>query len=365
MHVLLLSLGSCFDPHSSSGTPYNLYKGIQAAKVKVSFASADLSITQKWINRIVSFHPNKSIWREKNYKNKFCFTACSSNANREIRNNLSATYILQFQTMFSPYLKDSIATIPYGIYTDYTIAKAQKEYPLWTPFSTQKQYEWWFQQEKRVFANAMHVFTFSEPIRQSIIHDYQISASKVFNIRAGGDFILKKQKARCAKVKKIICVGKDYHRKGISFLLEAFAKISKEFKGVELVIVGCQLPANQQNVTNIPYLEDRDVLEKIYSESDIFVMPSIAEPFGYAFLEAMGSGIPCIGTNVGGVPDIIRDGETGFVVPVKDANAIYEKIKFFIEQPQKVNDFGEAGFKRFQKYYTWENVVNDILKIIQ
>jgi len=336
--------------------------------IAFSFASADLTSYQKLLNYMISFHPNRSIWKERSYKNRYCFKKCSLNSEKAITlcdRDQPVDYILQFQTMFSPFYHLENLSIPYGIYTDYTIAMAKKEYPDWLPFSL-KGSEWWYRQEKKIFRQAKHIFTFSNPVKQSIIEDYSIAPEKIFPVRAGGSFIDIKISAETGRkeVNNFLFVGKDYKRKGVEYLLEAFLTLLKSYNDVQLTVIGCTIPDKYNNVSNIPFIKDRLELIKYFKESDVFIMPSLAEPFGYTYLEAMGCGKPCIGTAVGGVTDIIIDGKTGFVVPPRNSDALAEKMRWFIENPQKAVEFGKASYEHFNKSFKWEDIVDDILSII-
>ena len=286
----MITLGDFTDPHSLSGWPYNLYKALSArGDVDLSASSANLFGIQVWKNRIVAFSPNISAWRERSYKNRYCFNATSKNAGLSLAKMRDVDYILQLQTMFS--LPTSME-VPYGVYTDYTIALAKKEYSPWAPFRNDAGYSWWFEAEKRVFTNAKHVFTFSEPARQSIIDDYKINADKVISVKSGTPFPVLAQRKDKGTVKRFLCVGKDYERKGIEYLLFAFERLRKTHSDVSLVIIGCKLPKEFDGVRNIVFMEDREALLGMYRESDVFVMPSVAEPFGYTYVEAMSVGLP-------------------------------------------------------------------------
>jgi glycosyltransferase involved in cell wall biosynthesis len=59
-------------------------------------------------------------------------------------------------------------------------------------------------------------------------------------------------------------------------------------------------------------------LINLYRQSDLLVMPSLRDSFGFVFLEAMIQGVPCIGTNINAMPEIIEDAKTGYIVPVRD-----------------------------------------------
>lgn len=360
MNILFLSLGDVSNELSSSGTPYNLYNALVKEFDTVIAASADFKGIQRWLNYLASFSCNKSFWRERSYKNTYAFNQHTLNAESAVKRHPEVDCILQFQTMFSPVVLLGELKTSLAIYTDYTIAMAKREFPLWAPFRNEYEYNWWYTKEKCLFQQAKHVFTFSNPTLRSIIDDYGISPEKVFCARAGTPFIPVKHKSYRNEIRNILLVGRDYERKGVKYMIDAFNQLKVNYPMIQLCVVGCKLNSEYNGITNIPLENNRQRMREIFIESDIFVLPSIAEPFGYVFIEAMSCGLPCIGTNTGGVPDIIVNNETGFIVPVGDVLSLTEKIEVLIANPKLAHRYGEAGLERYKQYYQWDSVVKSI-----
>ena len=88
---------------------------------------------------------------------------------------------------------------------------------------------------------------------------------------------------------------------------------------------------------------DEEGIEEFFSGIDIFVLPSRQETFGMAALEAMSAGLPVIATRVGGIPEVVRDGETGMLVPEKDTIALAEAIRELSQHPKKQKTMGNKG----------------------
>lgn len=91
------------------------------------------------------------------------------------------------------------------------------------------------------------------------------------------------------------------------------------------------------NIEYIFDISDADIMRKVYQSSSVMVSTSLYETFGVAVAEAISSGIPVIATDNGGVRDIVDEGVNGFIVPLKDAEAIAEKLDFLFNTSEKVN----------------------------
>ena len=105
---------------------------------------------------------------------------------------------------------------------------------------------------------------------------------------------------------------------------------------------------------------------QFFQNTDIFVFPTYYpnECFPIVLLEAMQQGLPCISTNEGGIPNIIDQGKTGFVIEKNDPQQIADKINYLINHQEVCKQMGENGYKKYQKEFTlntFENRLKDIL----
>lgn len=110
-------------------------------------------------------------------------------------------------------------------------------------------------------------------------------------------------------------------------------------------------------------------LEKMYQSADVFVLPSIIDDQGYTeglgtvLLEAISYGIPVIGSNVGGIPDIIIDGETGFLVPQKNPGAIAQAIENIVNNPDVSEKLTKNALNHLEQNFSWEMITNKFILI--
>ncbi|MGA2916034.1 MAG: glycosyltransferase [Sedimentisphaerales bacterium] len=131
--------------------------------------------------------------------------------------------------------------------------------------------------------------------------------------------------------------------KGQEYLLEAFAGVVKKFNNAQLLIAGEGELKNELEKqvssfgckANIRFLGQVDNMPEFYRAIDTFVLPSIAEGLPRTLLEAIVSGVFCITSNVGGIPEILDNGRFGLLVPPKDTNALANAMLAAVNMPQQ------------------------------
>ncbi|MBE9582708.1 MAG: glycosyltransferase family 4 protein [Proteobacteria bacterium] len=224
--------------------------------------------------------------------------------------------------------------------------------------------------EKRVYGNLDFVFTRSEWARKSFIDDYCIPEGKVVSIGTGINFerIPEKYHKNYGS-KRLLFIGTDFRRKGGDYLIAAFAKVRKSIKDVRLTVIGPQLTDLPAGVECLGFLpqgtkEGRRKIVDAYRNAAIFVMPSLYEPFGNVFLEAMAFMVPCIGTTACAMPEIIQNGQTGYTVPPADADALADCIARALENPGELAAMGDAAYEAVRQKFDWNVVVRHMIKTL-
>jgi glycosyltransferase involved in cell wall biosynthesis len=175
----------------------------------------------------------------------------------------------------------------------------------------------------------------------------------------------------------ILFVGVLGSHKGPDILIKAMQKIIKSVSDVKLVFVG-----------RGPLREELEIMSKkiginehvkftgfigstfkkmlYYKSADIFVLPSTMrhESCGIVNLEAMACGVPIVASKIGGVPDVVKDGENGLLVPPKDSEALADAIIYLLENEDVRDKMGKNGRKRV-KGYSWEKIVEMTEKVYE
>lgn len=174
-------------------------------------------------------------------------------------------------------------------------------------------------------------------------------------------------------------VGQIGERKGHKYLLEALSALVPSFPQMRIWIVGKEPEHSQEHYTEQleryikeahldPYVKwwgFRTDIPEILSQLDILVVPSLQEPFGKIVIEAMAMEKPVIATTVGGVPEIVVDGQTGLLVPPQDADALCQALERLLLNRENWNTMGIAGRKRVEQLFSLELNVQFTQKIYQ
>ncbi len=171
---------------------------------------------------------------------------------------------------------------------------------------------------------------------------------------------------------KIGFLGRVSYEKGIIFLLDAFRKLEKEHPKARMVIAGKGDALGQINKTigeyglnekiNLVGYYDGDV-STLLSSFDVYVFPSLHEGLPYSILEAMRGGLAIVSTDVGGIPELIRDGLEGILVPPGSADGLAAAIEKLIKDPELRKALGENARDRFVKMYTLESMQREVKEL--
>ena len=183
----------------------------------------------------------------------------------------------------------------------------------------------------KVFKQAAHILPWTQWTRNSFIDDYGVPVSNLSIVPIGVDINLWcpiQENNRQGPV-RILFVGGDFYRKGGRLLLRAFRQLPPG--AAELHIVTRMAIKPQENVTVHNHLQPNSPeLISLFQSCDIFVLPTKADAFGIVAVEASAAGLPVLMTDVGGVRDIVVDGETGFLLPPDDVDVLTERLRYLV-----------------------------------
>lgn len=189
------------------------------------------------------------------------------------------------------------------------------------------------------------------------------------------DHLTKKKRAD-EKTKRVLFVGRLIERKGISYLIDSINELSSNVV-LDIVGEGPLLSALKNQIFFLKldkrvFLRGRaneEELKNFYMNCDVFVLPSImdrwndTEGLGVVLLEAMSFGKAVIGTRIGGITDIIKDGKNGLLVEQKDANQLASAIKKLLSNDKLRSYLSSNGIDTVNNQFGWKSILVDFEKL--
>ena len=174
---------------------------------------------------------------------------------------------------------------------------------------------------------------------------------------------------------KILFVGRHIERKGICYLIEAAKYLPRDKFEIRIVGVGdlteqLHVIANEVKQSNPDSAEiiftgklSPEDLANEYKTANVFTLPAIVdhkgdtEGLGVVLIEAMELGLPIVASNVGGIPDVVVDGESGILVPEKDPAALADAFKRLEADPTLIQKLLAGARNRIDKCFTWDGII--------
>lgn len=248
------------------------------------------------------------------------------------------------------------------------LEEAQRFPELASALQAAKEPAWKLERKEKEVQLADHIFVASSVTRRSLV-DFGIDSSKISVIPYGAPLEYFYPQPKTHSGFRALYVGRLEPRKGIHYLLQAWKYL--KLSSAELWLVGInefpegwldQYSSLFRYIPSVPHTQ----LQEYYNSADVFVFPSLVDGFGLVLLEAMACGIPVITTPNTAGPDIITDGVEGFIVPIRDVDALAEKIQWCSEHMVELREMGQAARQKAEQL-NWKmyrsNLVNSLLSL--
>jgi glycosyltransferase involved in cell wall biosynthesis len=174
----------------------------------------------------------------------------------------------------------------------------------------------------------------------------------------------------------VMVVGRLTPWKGHTTLLQAMRLVYQQFPRVKLLVVGAvtfwedayqgelQALVNELGLADcVQWLGFRSDVSELLRLCDVFVLPSVNEPFGRALVEAMACGKPVIGTQSGGVPEVVPAATGGLLVPPGEVQPLADAICQLLADPALRRTLGENGWRRANRYFDLTRVVREVQEV--
>lgn len=267
------------------------------------------------------------------------------------------------------------------------VLKSQKSSPIrffkiYNPGEWSKLYV-----EKKQFSreNYKKIIAVSEKVRDEIVRNYEVPPQDIVVIYNSVDserFNPRNRKLYKEQVRRrhglglndlvILFVGTGFARKGLRFLMEAFSSVENPSRELRLLVVG-----DDQNISSyrtfakdyrvagrVIFAGPRYDVDKYYAASDVFILPSLYEPFGKVCLEAMASGLPVIISKASGAAELIADGVNGLLLNnPRDPEEIAGKLRILLNR--QVRDSLGSKASQTAKRYTLDENAKQTLEVYE
>jgi alpha-maltose-1-phosphate synthase len=246
--------------------------------------------------------------------------------------------------------------------------------------------------ERTALEMADAIIAVSEGTKADILKLFRVSEERVHVLHNGIDLkefhkvsseeVLTRYKIPTGKP-YVLFVGRITRQKGIIYLINAIAHLEEDFPVVlcasspdtpamaaEMKEALEQASAHRDHIYWIQDVLDKPSLIELYSHAGVFCCPSIYEPFGIINLEAMACEVPVVASAVGGIPEVVVEDETGFLVPVaqcdeapfnpKDperyAQDLADRLNQLMRDPELRAHMGQAGRRRAEQLFGWDKI---------
>ena len=198
---------------------------------------------------------------------------------------------------------------------------------------------------KQVFQEAGGLLAWSRWTAASAIEEYGADPARVHIVPPGVDTSLWTPRPDARPddgVVRILFIGGDFERKGGDMLLRWIAETDR--KNVELhLVTRARIDSGERIFVYNGLGSNAPGLVALAQRSDLFVLPTRADCFSIASLEAMAAGLPVIATNVGGISDIVRSGETGLLIEPDSYPGLCEAVESLVDSAETRERFGRRG----------------------
>jgi starch synthase len=229
--------------------------------------------------------------------------------------------------------------------------------------------------ERTGLEGADAIVAVSGAMRDDVLSCYpEIDASRVYVIHNGIDTEEYRPDLRTDVLERrgvdpaqpyVIFVGRITHQKGLEHLLEAAPSIDPR---AQLVLcagapdtpeIGERVRARISELERTIWIEEmlpKPEVIQLLTHATVFVCPSIYEPMGIVNLEAMACETAVVASRVGGIPEVVADGETGFLVELGDADELARRVNEVLADPELAARFGKAGRERAVELFSWRTI---------
>jgi glycosyltransferase involved in cell wall biosynthesis len=224
---------------------------------------------------------------------------------------------------------------------------------------------------RNVSKEAIYLLPWSRFAKESLVSDYGIPEGRISIVPPGVNLKIWSPQGKTshvtgtsAKNTRILFVGGNFNRKGGDLLSNVARR--EEFQQYEFHFVTKGFDSQRgSNIFIHDSLEpNSEALISLYRQADIFVLPTRSDVFSLACLEAMAMGLPVITTDVGGIREIVIDGENGFLVPAGDEGALLEPLRALIADTELRRRLGSSGRRSVETKFNLKTMAETTVEFL-
>lgn len=348
-------------PTSSSSLPIFVADALRPY-AELSHYSPKQSKVRRYLTMARTFHPHRKSWRDRfeaESEHRLHVWRRSSRQIQKAPEVQSADFIMQQGLHFNSF-PESFRGGKY-IFLHGTLSMllhSHYECDMWLPPSYER--DGWVELEKEALRSADAVFIGSHFLREILVDFYEIPESRIVYAGTGVPPLgfPEEISSRTWAGGRLLFVGKDFERKGGLVLLQAFERLRPRFPNATLTIVGPKdlgVPV-PEGVDVKGRVSDRQEMARLFSSADVFVLPTLHDSFGFVYLEAMHFALPCIGTSIFAVPEIISQERTGLIAEPGDPASLALALERLLADPKLAQAYGAAGAIKVKQDFVWADV---------
>ena len=350
--IAVVAQGDVTDPRTWSGSPAGICNGLQALGTKVVPINASPPGGKRW-GRLL-----RRPWTWEASNPVFAAASGLIGDTRIRRSRVDGVVAIG-----SGYVLTGSA--PIVTFEDETVAQARRQESSPLAALSEGEANRWRQRQKRIYERSSGCCVGSAWIARSVRDDYGIDPAKIHVVGFGRNLDVVPSE-RDWSIPHYLFLGVDWELKRGPAVLAAFAEVRRRHPEATLDIVGEHPPLDLTGVTGHGRLAlgssaDRAKLAELLARATCLTVPSTREAFGIAYVDAGASGIPSIGTTVGGAPETIGDG--GLVVAPGDHEGLVAAM-LELADPDTAKRMGGRALAR-SALFTWRAVAERLLRVLR
>ena len=220
----------------------------------------------------------------------------------------------------------------------------------------------------RIYQSAAHLFPWNEWVAASLRDNYGIPAKKITAISPGVDQQLFQPDPEVRAedgVVRLLFVGGDFERKGGGLLLR-WARETRVSVPWELhLVTRDEVPETPNVVVHHGIVNNSSALVQLYQSCDVFVLPTRADCYSLVAMEAMSCGLPVLISRLGGIPEIVADGETGILLEPGAYEPLASALNMLVTDTARRQAMGQAALVRARTHFNCRTNLGHILNVMK